>query len=239
MNNFLHLLNGEIVRLVKYKVLPIALLTSLIWIAIIFLLNKEEARGLMPSLMIMDIGMMSVILIGASLFLEKQENSLKSLLVAPVNFHQIILAKIISSTLLGIISALVVSLSAYFIHGISINYFLLILYSLLGTGVHVLIGICLSLISKDFTKLLINYVIFACVFTIPSLLNSFGLFSINLDYILLISPTQCAQVLINSLVLNNTSTTELIIAIIYIVGLSIGLYWKFIYKNFKIFAIGG
>jgi len=94
MNNIWKLFKGEIVRLFLYKVVFFAVLVSSIWVLIISLLSASEVKTLLPFVVVMDSGLMSIILLGPMFYYEKQEGIAKSLLVAPISVAEILIAKV-------------------------------------------------------------------------------------------------------------------------------------------------
>ena len=71
MSNFLRLLKGEFIRLVKYRIVLFGLIVSAIWVLILALSAKAEAEMLFPYLVTMDTGMMSIVLFGADNLLDE------------------------------------------------------------------------------------------------------------------------------------------------------------------------
>ena len=127
MSSLVKLFLGEMKRMVSYKILPISVATSMIWVVLFSLLSSSEARRFAPLLLYMDAGVMSLLLAGAFHHLERIDGTVKTMMVLPVSTGQIILAKALAAAALGLISALVVSLALYFLHGITLRYIVLLL----------------------------------------------------------------------------------------------------------------
>ncbi len=89
MTNTLWLIGGEFKRLVSYKLLARSLATGIIWIIVYLVISKEDARDVAPMLMFVDASIVLMMLLGASFYLERQENTIKSMLVMPVSLWQI------------------------------------------------------------------------------------------------------------------------------------------------------
>ena len=70
MNKLWWLIQGELVRLVKYKIIYFGVAVSLIWILVIAFQDANQARQMLPLLVVTDAGMMSVILLGTSFYYE-------------------------------------------------------------------------------------------------------------------------------------------------------------------------
>ena len=233
------LIKGEVSRLIKYKILPVSILTSFLWVIIFLFISKEDARTFAPLLIFVDVGMMLMILLGASLHLEKQEGTIKSMMVMPVSLKDILVAKIVSSMTLGLESAVVVSLALLFIHGITINYGLLLLFIIITSLVHAAIGYLLSLISRDFTSMLVVLMGYIIVFALPTVLFAFGIISAKYEWFLLLSPAQSASNLITASIISGYDTTKLIFSSLYLPLLSIILIRYAVYPKFKSYALRG
>ncbi len=238
MKNALKLLAGEIKRLVRYKILPISLATSLIWVIIFLFIKKEEARELAPLLILMDVAVMSIILIGASLHLEKQEGTMKAMLVMPVSLGEILTAKIAASMVLALESAIIVSVALYIIYGFIINYGLLILYILIASVAHAAIGFFLAIVSRDFTSMLGLMMAYMLVFTMPSILYAVKVFDIS-EWILFISPIHSTSLIITSAVSGEGESAKIIACCAYLFVLSAVLLRFIIYPKFKNKSVRG
>ncbi len=239
MNYLLKLTSGEINRLIKYKILPVSLITSFLWIIIFLFISKEDARNIAPLLIFIDVSMMSILLIGATLHLEKQEGTIKSMMVLPLSVGQILVAKAFASILLGIESVIVTSLALYLIHGITFNYLLLLLFVFIAGGAHVAIGFFLALSSKDFSSMLGLLMAYMFPFAIPTILFTFGVIEKKYEWFIMISPSHSASNLITSVVINEYDWTKIIASNIYLLILASLLFVFTVYPKFKDNAIRG
>jgi len=218
------LFKGEMIKLIKYKVLVISVFVSLIWAFILFFSSSQEVASLMPLLLMVDASMMTIIYLGASFYLEKQEGSIKSLLVSPVSLKSIIISKILSSVAMSLISGLFLGLIAYFVHGVSVNFFLMIIYLVVIVFSHTAIGFVLFLNAKDFSQMLGIYIFYALLTLTPSLLS--------------ISPSYSSQILIEN-VLQAQDLLLIILSFSYLIGIGVILYIAYIYKNLKKYLVKG
>lgn len=239
MKNILKLTRGELNRLIKYKILPISLATAVIWIILFVLISAEEALALAPIFIFTDIAMMLVILVGASFHLEKQEGTIKSMIMMPVTLTQILISKIISSMVLGLIALVVTTLSLYVIHGIFINIFLLLVFIVIASAFHAALGFSLALLSKDFTSMLGILISYMFIFTIPTLLFSFNIIDQGYEWILMLSPSHCASLLINSTVLNTFEVGKTLFSIVYLIAGCFLLMRYVVYPKFKSISVRG
>lgn len=239
LNNIKTLLIADIKRLAKYNILQISTGLAVIYAVLIYFSSPEEALLLVPLLVFVDVTMMSIIMLGASLFFEKQEGSLKSVMVSPITLKEVIIVKTLSAVALSLITVTILSAVAIIAHGLSINVLLMMLYALLGASVHIMIGFALVIISKDFNTLLINYVIYVLLFTLPAIFVLTGLIPESLIYVLYISPSFATQVLLNTSIGSSATVFEILFCISYLIVLTVGLFKGFVYKNFKNYIIKG
>ena len=239
MNTTMKLFLGELNRLIKYMILPISLLVSLLWVGIFLFLSASEALMIAPAFIFMDVALMSVILIGSAYHLEKQEGTVRSMMMMPVSIGQILTAKAIASMVLAIESTIVVVFGLYFIHGIWVDAGLLFLYVIVGSAAHAAIGFALSLMSRDFTALLGYMLGYMLLFAVPSILNIFNLIPATFEWLLYISPSDAASSLISSAIAGSMSTGRIIGSIAYLVVLSAVLFRYIVYPMFKDRAVRG
>jgi hypothetical protein len=238
MNNFLKLLQGEIQRLIKYRIVFFGLLVSLIWIVILAITSKAEAEMLFPILVVADTGMMSIVLLGASFFFEKQEGAIKTLLVSPVSVWQVIVAKVFASILTGVISTCLVTLFAFVFHGITVNLGLILVYTILSVLGHTAIGYVIILTSRDFMSFLMKYMGIVLLFVTPLLLVPLGLLPGNWIYLGMLSPMYAADVLFASL-FEPVEALQMAIAAVWLFVLGAALYPLYVFDRFRINAIEG
>ena len=116
MAKLLGLVKGEILRLWRYKITFFGLLVSGIWLLILALVTKEEANALLPQLLILDGGLMAIILLAAAYYYEKQEGTLKAVLVSPTSPALLLLAKVIGALFGSVISLTLIWLTMLVIH---------------------------------------------------------------------------------------------------------------------------
>jgi len=239
MNNILKLTGGELRRMVKYMILPVSVFTSLLWCAVFFALSAEEARGLAPLFLFTDVALMSIMLLGASYHLEKQEGTIKSVMMLPVTMSEILISKTISSMILALESTVIISAALYFIHGVTLNYAVLLLFVIIASAAHAAIGFALSLFSRDFSSLLGILMTYMTVFTVPSILLAFDIIPRSYEWVLMVSPSQCAFTLLERAVTGVSGSGKIVFSLVYLIVIS-ALFFRFIvYPKFKSNAVRG
>lgn len=238
MANFFHLFLGEVKRLFKYKIIFFGIVVSLIWVGIIFALDKDTAKGFLPFLAMLDAGMMSIVLLAASFYLEKSEGSLATLFVSPVSMAQVLLSKLSSAIFSAFISMMLVLGAGYFIHQIPFSIPLAILYLIAIVSSHTAIGYWITLKSKDFPSMMMRFMFWVLLMMIPSFLAMLKILTGDWKVVFLISPMYAAETLITSLT-NGGEALPVILGCVYLLAIASLLYIKVVYPRFKRHAIGG
>lgn len=239
MNNITKLLKGEIQRSIKYKILPISLLTSVIWVIIFLLISADEAKSIAPLFLFTDVALMSIILVGSSYYLEKQEGTINSVFMLPIKLDEILIAKFISSMFLAFESVIIIAVSLYLIHGVYFNYFLLLFYVIVSAMAHTAMGLSLALYAKDFNSLLGLLFTFMLIFTLPTIFYSLSLISENFEVFLFLSPSHCANLLMNYAISSKPIDWKVVLSVVYQLFIAFGLFKYVIYPKFKTNTVRG
>jgi fluoroquinolone transport system permease protein len=232
------LLKGEMQRLVRYKILQIGLIVSLIWVVIVALMNKADAEFLVALLIFTDTGIMSVLFTGAMMYFEKQEGTLRTTFITPVKIWQILFAKISASVILGLISSLLVSVTAVIIHGININILLLLVNTVIVVTASCSAGFIFIFKSRDFNALLINYMMYLLMLLVPFILFMLNVLPQSLEDLQLVSPMYVSMKLLES-ALAKVKAYELVISYLYNIALSFFILKYYAGRKLKAFSTGG
>jgi fluoroquinolone transport system permease protein len=236
MARVVSLLIGEVRRLWRYKIIFFGTLVTAIWLVIMALVSREEALALVPQLLVLDSGLMAIILLGSSYFLEKQEGTIKALLVTPIPTRTILFTKILGTMVGGVISVVSMTLLLGLLHDIWLPIVSLTLIMILSTFAHVSIGFVMIFLSKDFMDLLVKYSVIAIMLMVPTLLQALDILTSEIQFIGFISPTYAASWLFQSLWINQP-LTETILAIGCLSLLPLGLLPSYILPHFKLEAL--
>ncbi len=220
MHNFGVLLRGEMQRLVRYKILQISFVVSLLWLGILFLIGSDHVADFVPLFIFIDVSMMTVLLVGANLFFEKQENTLKTLLITPSDFVALLASKFVSSLYLGLQSTVVIALFAVLMFDVSIAVLWLIVFVLLITCVHTAIGFTFVVFVKDFNGLLAFTIFYMFLFAFPSIFFMLDLLPSSAEYWLMFSPTHAGMLMINYTFGEDVAWWLLLLGALYLVVLS-------------------
>lgn len=199
MHNLLRLFYTEIRRLIDYKVLYFGLFVSFLWVALLAVTSKAEATALLPQLLVLDAGLMTIILIGSSYYFEKQEGTLKAIFVSPVRPRHIVFSKIFASLLPSFISVTLITLIMGIIHNVWVPYGFAVIIIVLATIAHLSLGFILMFTSPDFMSLLVKYMGVALMLYLPTILVPLNLLSESIEWLAYLSPSYAAQYLIQHL----------------------------------------
>lgn len=71
MAKFLRVYKAEMFRLFRYKIIFFGFFVTAIWVVILGLSDAVLAAELVPTLIVMDSGMMAILLLAASFYFEK------------------------------------------------------------------------------------------------------------------------------------------------------------------------
>ena len=144
------------------------------------LFNKDEKETwfFLPSIIGVLIMQISLILTGISMVREKENNTLEQLLVAPISRTQLIIAKILPYSLIGLFEFYFILTLGYFIFDLplpSSAYLSLVLLSIVYVGAMMALGLFISVISQTQQQAM-----FIAIFIIiPSVLLSGMIFPIQ------------------------------------------------------------
>lgn len=153
---------------------------SIVYIVLLRLLPPDARAYILPILIFSDPAVLGAFFIGGIVLLEKGESTLQSLFITPIRLHNYIISKVISLTILSILTSLIISIAGY---GLNFNPFLLILGGTLTSVLFVLLGLVIVSRFKTLNDYLMGSVPFTAIFFVP-VIDYFGLFTTRLFYIL-------------------------------------------------------
>jgi fluoroquinolone transport system permease protein len=235
VNKFFALIKGEVIRLWRYQITLFGLIVSAIWIILLAVVSKEEANALLPQLIVLDSGLMAIILLGAAYFYEKQEGTMKAVLVSPTSPAVLLSAKIIGTLMGNLLSVFLMWLTMLVVHQSVFPIFAALGLVIIITLTHLSIGYVLIYWSKDFMDLLLKYTFIVLVLFVPTILVSLEILTDGLENLAYISPTYSGQILISQLW--NTETESILVAWILTIVYPLGLFPFYILPQFRKEAI--
>lgn len=233
MGNLGVLLAGEVQRLVKYNIFSATLVVALIWIATLYFTGAY----LFTLVIFVDATIMSITLVAVTIFFEKQEGSLKSLLVSPITRLEHVLAKACGNIVNNILTVVILYLYAWYYFGeLELNFFALLGAVILIALFHALLGLILTYYSKTFTDLLTNMMKYAFVMMFPVFFEQVGLIqnelAQNLMYLL---PTKASLVFLTASA-GGLQPWEIWFSGLYLAVGSLVLLWA-VLRKFDEFAV--
>jgi fluoroquinolone transport system permease protein len=228
VTNLTTLIRGEFSRLNKYGLFKANLVILLVWIFLVWFMESEALLRFIPLIFLMDSVMMTILLVGATLFYEKKEHTINSLMVTPVTENEYLMSKIITNVLNSLLTVFIISLAVYLLKGVTYKYWLVIPAVTLVSVVHTLIGIRLSYSAKDFTSLLINYMAYVFIFFLPSLFAQLNLVDQAVARFFILLPPEASGLLITS-GFTVTEPWKIVFSSLYLALLSI-LLFRFVVK---------
>lgn len=235
MHNLLVLLAGELDRAKKYYILSASLLVSVIWIGVLQLTEIKDVTFIFPLLVFVDATSMATLLIGVTMFFEKQEGSIKTLLVSPITNMEYILAKTLANIILNIIGLVLLYVYARLFKDISISVLGLLGAVTLVSFFHSLVGFLLTYRSREFTDLLMGMLKYLFVLTIPVFLEHVGLVTNpTVKGLLFVLPTKASMVLLNATT-GGTEFWQIAVSVSYL-AIGSALLYSIVLKGFDDFA---
>ena len=228
MDRLIALVRGDFDRLNKYNLFTANFVVLLFWVGISWFFEGAELKMFVPIIFLVDSTVMTMLLVGATLFYEKQEHAISSIMVSPVTEDEYLLSKIIVSVLNSLITVIFISAALYFIKGVTYNYLLVVPAVMVVTVAHTIIGIRLSYDAKSFSSMLVNLVIYNFVFLFPAVLAALGLIGENVAKFLILLPPEAANILISTVV-RHVAPWRLVFGYGYLTVLSLVLY-RFLIK---------
>lgn len=236
MNKFFSLWKGEVLRLWRYKITFFGLLVSVIWLVIIMLVSEEEANQLLPQILMLDSGLMAIILLAAAYFYEKQEGTMKAVLVSPTSPIVLLMSKVAGALVGSLISLVLIWLTMVLVHDSVFPIFPSLLFILLITVAHLSIGYVLIYMSHDFMDLLIKYTGVVLLLFVPIILVNLDIIPESWQWTALLSPTFAGQRALSHL-WQPLSISDLMITILFLFAYPALLFPFYVLPQFRKEAI--
>ncbi len=236
MTNFFVLLLGEIKRLQRYNILSASAVVALLWIGVLYLTELPDITFIFPMLIYVDATSMAILMVGVTIFFEKQEGSLHTLLVTPISKLDYLLNKSIITVASSVITLTILYLYVVIFKEIDMSFLGLLGAVILVALFHSLVGFLLTYNSRDFTALLINMMKYMFIFMIPVLLEYMQIIQQDIvEAILYIAPTKAAMILLYAPA-GETELWEIVYALGYL-GIGSIILFIFVLKRFEQFAV--
>lgn len=236
MNKLLMLFKGDQNRMLRYGITYAGLATSVLWIALIQLLNVDAIDTYFPLFIFIDATMMSFLLIGVAMMFEKQEGALKTLLVTPISKHHYLISKIASSVVSSLTTLVLLGVYGIVFKNLDIHYAGIAGAVILASFAFSCIGILFTYKSKDFTILLMWLMAFFFILAIPTLLQMFKIITADwFKYVQYINPTQAVLTVLTAAV-TKVDTFDFTMSLVYLLILA-GVVYSFAARNFDKYSM--
>lgn len=225
MGNLKNMLRWEFILLYRYKIIHISLLSILLYFlstqAVSYLQDQTQVHSV---LLFFDPAVIGIVFVGALVFFEQSENVLQALVITPMKIDDYLLSKIVSLTVLSLISASLFMILMVVFNGTKCNILYLILGIILTSVMLILLGFIIISHVQGVNGYMLGMVIGFLGLTFPPLLFVFELFDSPVFYLW---PTQASFILFNGVF--HASSLEAW-EIVYAVGYQ--LFWISIFYLF-------
>jgi fluoroquinolone transport system permease protein len=236
VGNVALLLAGELQRMARYHVLGAGFVVAIIWLVVLHFTEVIGVATMLPMLLFFDAVTMSIILIGVTLFFEKQEGTLRSLQVSPINRTEQVLAKTGGNIVNTLVTLVVLYLYAWIFKETPLSFIALFLAVLLVSAFHSLVGFLLTYRARGFTELLMGGLAYFFIFMMPVVFERIGLIQNSfVKGVLYLAPTKAAFILLNASG-GGLETWEILFSIFYLLSASAVLLY-FVLKKYNEFAL--
>jgi fluoroquinolone transport system permease protein len=230
MSNLKTMLKWEFLLQSRYKIIHISILSVILSFLSTQALPTIASEEFHVLLLFFDSALVGIMFIGALVLFEKSENTLQALVVTPMSTDDYLLSKIISLTILSVVSALIFMSLNFIFNETDFNILLLLLGIIMTSVMLILIGFILVSRVNSINEYLLTIMMVFLGLSFPPLLHLSGIYENVLFYLW---PTQASFILIGG-VFTEIETWELAYSIIYLlilIGILFFLARKAFYKH--------
>lgn len=236
MNRFISLIKGELIRLKRYNLFAASLFVSAMWVGVLHFLPMEDVTNIIPQLVFVDVTTMAVLLVGVTFIYEREEATIRSILVSPILKSEYILAKAIANIIPSLLSLTIMFLYSKAFKTVNINYFAILGGVIIVAFFHSLVGFLLTYYSKDFTDLTMTIMKIFLIFLLPVILDEFNVITNKIfKKLVYIFPTKPTLMILMGAT-GSVKPLEIIGSIVYILLGSLILYYL-VWRNFEKYAL--
>ena len=193
MSNLKNMLRWEFILLYRYKIIHISLLSVILYFLSTQAVQSLQGQSQVHSvLLFFDPATIGIVFVGALVLFEKSENVLQALVITPMKTDDYLLSKIISLTIISIISATVFMTLMVIFNETEFNILYLISGIILTSVMLILLGFIIISRVQNVNGYLLGIIIGFLGLTFPPLLHLFGLFENPVFYLW---PTQASFII--------------------------------------------
>jgi len=235
MSNVKNMIRWEFLLLYRYKIIHISILSVVLYFLTTQAISSLQGQMQVHStLLFFDPAVIGFVFVGALVLFEKSENVLQALVITPMRIDEYLQSKLLSLTLLSLVSAsLFLGLMAVF-SGTEVNVVYFIVGIILTSIMLILLGFIIVSRVDSVNGYLLGIMIGFLALSFPPLLHIFGLFE-SLGFYLW--PTMASLIILeNVFTSGGYETWELAYGVIYQI-IWIGILYVVAKKAFREFII--
>ena len=199
MSNLKNMLKWEFLLLSRYKIILISILS-----VVLYFLSTQAVKSMNTTqfdvlLLFFDPALIGIMFVGALVLFEKSENTLQALVITPMKTDDYLLSKMISLTILSIISATLFMILMYVFNNTTFNIAFLLAGIVITSVMLILLGFILVSRVNSINGYLLGMLMAFLSLSIPPMFHLFNLYDNVLFYLW---PTQASFTLLNGVFSN-------------------------------------
>jgi fluoroquinolone transport system permease protein len=226
------MLKWDIILQSRYKIIHLSILSVLIYFVTLVAIPSMNTVQFKTMYLFFDPILIGIMFVGALVLFEKTENTLQALNITPMERRNYFFSKIISLTLLSIISAF---LFLFLSHGLYFEYFYMLSGIILTSVFLILLGFILVARCNSINEYLLMMMLAFILLFIPPLLDITGIYE---NIIFYLWPSQAAFLLVEG-VFGSLSPTDTIYAVAYLCIWITACYYIANKAFYKYIVLGG
>ena len=223
MNKIIPIIKNDFKNFKQYNILQTVVILSLLFAGTMIFIPTFD-----PLILIyITVFVLPVILLAISIYIENEEKTLFPLSMCECTSLEIILAKLLSATLLMIIPFILEILMMIFILNMNFSVILFVLVYLLSLVMHIVVGTVLAIISKSNSMMSLAYIAYIVIFSVMPIFYAEGLIPEAFQYVLVVSPAYLSGILFQEIIYGYTFSPDwliilaVILQIVYITCLTL------------------
>lgn len=220
MRRFLIQLKQDIIFQARHGFYYVYIILCIAYIFILRLLPKEAKEFVLPLVVLSDPAVAGFFFLGGVILLERGQRILESLFVTPLRLFEYIAAKVLSFTLLGLITSLIIIISST---GFSISFAPVIICIILSSILFTLFGFPLAAYAKTVN----HYFIIGGVLMIPFWIPLIEYFGIVHSPLFIVFPFSSCLVLLKAGFTEVSIGDQIIAIMILLFWTGIAAFWAY------------
>jgi fluoroquinolone transport system permease protein len=227
MTQLKYMLKWDLILQSRYKIIHLSILSVIIYYISLVAIPSINNTEFKTMYLFFDPALLGIMFIGALVLFEKTENTLEALTVTPIKTRTYFLSKIISLTILSVVSGF---LFLFLSHGIHFQYFYMITGIVLTSVLLIILGFILVARCNSINEYLVMMMMAFLLLFIPPLLDIFGIYH---NVVFYLWPSEASFLLLKG-VFSAVSLNETFYALIYLIIWIISCYYlakKAFYKH--------